>query len=695
LRRSITIFIALLIALLSLGAASAHNAAQSTDVNDVVKKATQFLSDHLPKPFPGLDTFTYSAQTFPDGGLGCPEKGKSYPQTATPGYRFLLTVQGVIYEVHTNLDGSRAVLCDQASVKQNPPLNTFRSAQFSIAYPQAWTVTTRDASETYFGLSAAPVCSQPGMTVTLLGVEPPGKTAEMLLNDYQKANADLTAIVARTDIGDLGRDAVYQGACTDGSLRRSLVATFIAFSTGYRIVAFAPKNAFDQWSDTFQHLVAAFNPATVGGSGAAILAPEHASPTLLVHIFGGNVFMANVADLPGAPLTTDAAAINSTRLYSQPRVSPDGRRIAFIDRIKHTLYVVTIGKNATAAQLPAQLTDVDYPPAWSPDSLEIAYVNAPFGSRAAPFVVQAVRADGAVTRKLGTLASTFASCVMSEHQNPEFLDPEPAARVLSAEVGAHLFYEDGGSLLEWPTANSVLASNCRGTGMERLDVGSGQSTPIAELADFRHARLSPSKTLLAGSVSGKLTLFDLTANKLATLPIDADQMGWSANSSTVLYSTRTAKTPLKSARPLGMNFEWADYALTLHQIGLDGSTDTLLYSGSGYAIGSIAVSPDGFGVAFTVVQSDSALIEGIANKARTSELARLMPIAQIYWLPFTVTTSVATKAAGTATVAAPAITAAPTLLIDSSQPVFGPSGSLAVIGVPVAPRAGATNIPGG
>ncbi len=181
--------------------------AQTDTVTPALKKAADALAQTLPKPFPGLDTYSFSSETFPDAGLGCPPKGKTYTAFPTPGYRFLLTVKGVIYEVHTNLDGSTAVVCDQADVKQAAVLSVYRSPLFSIAYPQTWTITPRSPSELYFGLSTMPVCTQPGMIVTLLGAQPPGKTADALLDDYQKANAALTLVGARVDVSGTVPDA--------------------------------------------------------------------------------------------------------------------------------------------------------------------------------------------------------------------------------------------------------------------------------------------------------------------------------------------------------------------------------------------------------------------------------------------------------------------------------------------------------
>ncbi len=48
-----------------------------------------------------------------DASLGCPEEGMFYAQVITPGYRLVFDVDGTPVEVHTNSDGSSAVVCDQ------------------------------------------------------------------------------------------------------------------------------------------------------------------------------------------------------------------------------------------------------------------------------------------------------------------------------------------------------------------------------------------------------------------------------------------------------------------------------------------------------------------------------------------------------------------------------------------------------
>ncbi len=540
-------------------------------------------------------------------------------------------------------------------------LSIYRTPVYSIAYPQPWNITARGAAEIYIGPGVAPICDQPGMLITLLGDQPPGTIADTLIDTYQKINTALTQVGERADLGNLGRTAIFDGACGDGTARRLRVSTFVAFGKGYRISEYAPKAAYSTWLEPFKIIAESFSPANIGAGGGAAMQPAaHASSALLLHVFGGNVYMANVADLPGAPITRDADGVHRSRVYSFPRIAPDGKRVVFIDAAAGGLYLASIAKNTALAKLPG-LVAPGFPPAWSPDGSEIAFVAA--GS---PQTVQAIRVDKGTVRALGTL--TYATC-------PIDATPDPAARVLGADMGSAAGANP--HILEWLNPTQLLiARGCGSFGLDLLDTSTGTTRP---LADLEGARLSPSRTTLAGLAGGKLTLFDLATQKPQLSTIDAAAVAWSADGNALFYATQTLTTPLKLDAPTAgfAPFTSGEFALTLHRYALSGAGgDTILYAGSGYAIGSIAVSPDGFGLLFTVIPSDAALLTALTNKADGATLGRSQPAAHLYWLPLI---------AG----------ATPILLANTTQPRFGPVGSAAVIGVPVAPHPGATNIPGG
>ena len=50
-----------------------------------------------------------------DASLGCPQEGFAYAQVITPGYKLLYSLGGADYAVHTNADGSHAVVCEDGA----------------------------------------------------------------------------------------------------------------------------------------------------------------------------------------------------------------------------------------------------------------------------------------------------------------------------------------------------------------------------------------------------------------------------------------------------------------------------------------------------------------------------------------------------------------------------------------------------
>jgi len=60
-----------------------------------------------------LRDWSWQQVSFPDTSLGCPQEGMMYAQVVTPGYRFTLAFQGVIYDYRVSNDGSIVILCGE------------------------------------------------------------------------------------------------------------------------------------------------------------------------------------------------------------------------------------------------------------------------------------------------------------------------------------------------------------------------------------------------------------------------------------------------------------------------------------------------------------------------------------------------------------------------------------------------------
>ncbi len=557
--------------------------------------------------------------------------------------------------------------------------NVYRAATYNLNYPSDWKIIPRSDSETFFGIAPAPACGQPGLLVTLLGPAH-SKSADILLDDYTANNTYLSTVGDRDDANDLGRFQVFRGPCTDGSIRVLRVAMFVAFGNGYRVTAFAPKAAYTQWDPAFQQIDRSFSvtadEAGQGGPLQPVYAPASAPPTLLIHVFNGNIFMANVADVPGAPLTHDGFGVANGRNYINPRIAPDGKRVAFVQLPGNKLYVAPIAQNGAGVATTVTV-DPAFPLAWSSDGAQIAYIAL---DETKKLTVRALRLDNNTIQTLASLP--YAGCSIANSN-------DPAGLQLIADLKAA--DPDGNTLaLEWLSANVLLvAADCDGTGLSVLDVAASTVTPLAGLSGTTRIALAADKSALAGISSSGIVVMTLANQQSHVVPVKADRVAWAADGRTLYYTTRVISslpTPNAAATiagtPLPVSTIVANvtrYDLTLHQYNLLSSQDSTIYSGQGFAISRVSPAPDGSGLLFTVIQDDSMLLVAAPQNGASSANSLLkQPLAQVYWLTLPYQGG-----------------QPPTLLIDSQQIVFGPAGSAAVIGVPVTPHPGATNIPGG
>jgi hypothetical protein len=79
---------------------------------DVLQQTTEFLSTQTGVDASQLQVTEAEAVEWPDGSLGCAEPGMMYTQAIVPGYRMTFTDGSRTYELHTNSDGTNAVLCE-------------------------------------------------------------------------------------------------------------------------------------------------------------------------------------------------------------------------------------------------------------------------------------------------------------------------------------------------------------------------------------------------------------------------------------------------------------------------------------------------------------------------------------------------------------------------------------------------------
>lgn len=73
--------------------------------------AVAYVSESFAVPQEEIEVLSVESVEWPDASLGCPERGKSYAQVITPGYRVILQVEGREVEVHTDRQGRNVVIC--------------------------------------------------------------------------------------------------------------------------------------------------------------------------------------------------------------------------------------------------------------------------------------------------------------------------------------------------------------------------------------------------------------------------------------------------------------------------------------------------------------------------------------------------------------------------------------------------------
>ncbi|MFQ3534790.1 MAG: hypothetical protein SNJ58_02845 [Aggregatilineales bacterium] len=526
-------------------------------------------------------------------------------------------------------------------------LALYRGEKFSLPYPNFWEVTERGI-DTYFGARRTPVCAEAGMIVQALG-SAGSRTFEDLLSEYTRTFIRVDVAPQRIAIRRTGMSASFVAPCTDGTPRQYRVTFFIMYGQAYRLSQFAPQATFSEWADLFGQIVNEFSPTTLSGSsnGSPIVLPSETPLALIAHIFGGNVYVGALYDLPGKPITQGAAF---GRSYRSPVLSPDGTLIAFVDPNQRSLWLARVSDGA-AQQVASEVAD-GYPPAWRDDGKLLIYM----AQQSDRLQLRAVQLPDLSLRDLGQVLAEPVSCAT--------VSDDPADELYWAETGA----EGNPTLMAWANGALYYSLGC-GVGVARWR--DGESALIH--AELRRAQLSPDGRSLLGVLSAegiaglvRLNLQTGTLERIET-PQPVDQLAWRPDGSGFFFSTASLKETLtvdegdpERSRALFGTFPLraAIYEVGLWEVDLRTGVLTALFNGEGRAIGRIAPSPDGAGVLFSVVQSAQRLADALVNNVPLGELRREAPVTQLYWRPLPPTDD------------APAI-----LVAVSSAPLWGRLGS--------------------
>jgi len=95
--------------------------------------AVTYLAGELGVPLEAVTAISFEPVEWPDASLGCPQPGMMYAQVVTPGYRILLEVDGVQYEIHTDQAGGSVVTCDPGLGGLSDPGGAFRALRAHLA----------------------------------------------------------------------------------------------------------------------------------------------------------------------------------------------------------------------------------------------------------------------------------------------------------------------------------------------------------------------------------------------------------------------------------------------------------------------------------------------------------------------------------------------------------------------------------
>lgn len=81
-----------------------YNDQVTPQYSPVVEIAKSDLAERLNVPVEQIKLVEQEKVDWPDTSLGFPEKGMSYAQVITPGFRIILKAEGKLYEYHSNYE---------------------------------------------------------------------------------------------------------------------------------------------------------------------------------------------------------------------------------------------------------------------------------------------------------------------------------------------------------------------------------------------------------------------------------------------------------------------------------------------------------------------------------------------------------------------------------------------------------------
>jgi Tol biopolymer transport system component len=354
----------------------------------------------------------------------------------------------------------------------------------------------------------------------------------------------------------------------------------------------------------------------------------------------GNVFLTTIGQGAGTPITADSTAstseftpfFNTSRTYGQFRWSPDGQKLLFTELTTRSLYVAVSGQKPVRIAIGLA---VPYPGTWSPDGTEVAYAVDARQTQDNGEVrqIQAVQVAGA------TIGQPRVAGSFVEGTGCGGGSVDPAQLLYAREAG----YQSNSLTLDWTPQGFVYSTACTGIG---LALANPNGQVLWTAADVGHAAVSPDRMRAVGirknAQNSQLVMIDLASGSVTPMQAEAnpDQVAWSSDGSTVVYSTVTPGQVIKGvASPVWQQILRSDapldaqtYAVSLWRVAATGGPSTRLFQQQGFAIGVIAPASDSSGVAFSFIPSDADLVQQVNSGASAGQVRSLAPRPQIHFV---------------------------------------------------------------
>jgi Tol biopolymer transport system component len=385
----------------------------------------------------------------------------------------------------------------------------------------------------------------------------------------------------------------------------------------------------------------------------------------------GNVYITDEFSGAGKAITGDAGGAPNNQFPFIPQKlnyigltwSSDGKMLAFLEMSSNK--TVTVVESGKAPVVVAKGVDSNYPPAFSPDGKEIAYVvltpqMGPDGSTQVT-QIQAVSSTGGSPRALGSLTLDPAQC------GADIRDP-----------GAINYFGELGVLgkspmyFKWLSGNTYLHSiGCNGQGVGL----SNGATDIWQNKDLQNPALSPDGTkLLAvrtqlGDSTGEknqLNLVDLSTGNLTPIEtqVGVDRATFTPDGKFIVYTTaapaRTVKGKEDSAlgKQLFTDMFWpteaSENVLMVWVMSVEGGTSTPVFKGAGQGFGYLTSAHNKPFTVFSLSTATTAMLDRINAGDTADNVIKAAPHSEIIF--------VSTDVPGV-----------PTLIARGGKPAFSPA----------------------